>query len=171
LLKPVSLNDGVLFDVFKQLVEQFKEHSDRTGSLLEYTTPIFLHYTKLSKENPKGIEFTHSPSINMLLPGTRMDTMKDNIMYKIFFNHKVEKYLKERGCEISLKYYKEKPKINGKRVGSVDNTPRYVTDLKEYIENDLFELYSSILPANTKIRLPKAPALFNSFVQIERTNW
>jgi hypothetical protein len=164
LLKPVSFNDGVLYDVFKNLVEKFKFYSDRRGNLLDYSTPIFLHYTKLNKENPRGIELTHSPSINMFLPGTRLDTMKHNIMYQIFFKNRVQEYLKNKGFEIKLKYFKEKS-------NNSTNSPWYVTGLNEYIETELTSLYSLILPKNMNVKLPKSPSLFNSFIQIERTKF
>ncbi|MEI6681658.1 MAG: hypothetical protein WCO44_03470 [Bacteroidota bacterium] len=177
LLKPVSENDGILFDVFKNLVEKFKSFSDRTGDLLDYTTPIFLHYVKLDKNNPKGLELTHSPSINLRLPPTNSESMRDSIMRQILVGKKISEKLKKNGHDISIQYFKQIPKEkkdekNKEREKDEKNNDNdFLLGIDKYIDNELTQLYSKYLPQGKSVKLPQTPSLFNSFIQIEKKNW
>lgn len=157
LLKPVDSNDGILFDSFKDLVNRFHDIKKGSKNLLNNTTPVFLHYTKLDDKNLKGIELLHTPSMNIILPKTRNEEMKDIIMYNILKQHDLEKFLKSKGYEVIIKYYK--------LVSS--SYPNYVSHLQEYIDKELTPLYSKLL-FNGPVRLPKSPKLFNSFIHIEK---
>jgi len=166
ILKPVEESDEILFDVFRKLVSEFAKHSDKSGTLLDYTTPVFLHYEKLHSKNTKGIELTHSPSINIELPDVRLDIMS-NIMQAFVDRGKMTSILKSKGFDISLNYFKE-------------SGTGHARNIDRYIESELLPLYNQFLPeshfkklqsAHMKVKLPKSPSLFNSFLQIERTNW
>ena len=164
-LKPVSESDGILFDVFKHLVAKFKNLSNHRNNLLNYATPLFLHYAKLTQENPKGIEFIHCPSINIHWPEIRADEIRDTIIPPVFNGQKMVKYLKSRDLNMSLKYFKVLPKSELKS----DKNSNFVRDLKEYIATDLNNIYSSVLGPNQKVILHRsAPALYNSFIHIEK---
>lgn len=165
-LKPVSDNDGLLFEVFKNLVDKFSGNSSQAQDLLNYATPVFMHYVKLDNKNPSGIEFIHSPSINMAWPEISAAQIRDIYIRPIFDAQKMQKFFKKKGIDAELQYYKKPP---NREVKEDKKNASYVRNINEFIDINLSNAYKSLLGKDNKVILHRSvPGVYNSFIHIER---
>jgi hypothetical protein len=165
ILKPVSNDDDILFEVFKNLIGKFNGSNGKYPDLLKYATPAFMHYTKLDCDNPNGIEFLHSPSINMAWPEISAAQIRDIYIRPIFDGQKMQRYFKTKGIDVDLHYYKTPP---NRTVKEDKKNASYVRNIYEYFDN-LNDSYSGLLGKNNKVIVHRSvPGVYNSFINIER---
>ena len=135
LIKPITSNDVILYNVMSELFERFKKTpypmGNSASNLLNYNTPVLFHYDYISGEHGEwGFEMAHSPCMNINLPPLSIDTLKKKIEY--IKMHKLNSNLKKDGIVIDHIF-------RGKSSNGDNKIMSFLSSKSKHSNNSLFE--------------------------------